>query len=214
MADLDVETAKAKATEAAAKAKEAALGAYASANELGFFSHFSEYNQELLTPGLKLMQDETLAGHPTIKEKALYMFEVAKGEVLGHLTLDPPTPKESFRLYNVIGFWLGVVESLIFALFGHGIISLAWNGAVGYGIAYTLYWTMTQAEVQKLQFWAMVFIALYIGFNVYMGLSTLLYVVPAALYFSKAFCDVLMAINGYKLYKAIAGDSLLPKEMF
>ena len=214
MADLDVETAKAKATEAASKAKEAALGAYASANELGFFSHFSEYNQELLTPGLKLMQDETLAGQPTIKEKALYMFDIAKNEILGHLTLDPPTPKESFRVYNVIGFWLGVFESLIFALFGHGIISLVWNGAVGYGIAYTLYWTMTQAEVQKLQFWAMVFIALYIGFNVYMGLSTLLYVVPAALYFSKAFCDVLMAINGYKLYKVIAGDSLLPKEMF
>lgn len=73
---------------------------------------------------------------------------------------------------------------------------------------------MTQANVQKLQFWAMVFIALYITFNVYMGISTLLYVLPAGLYFAKAGCDVLMAINGYKLYKAIAGDQLLPKEMF
>ena len=41
MADMDVETAKAKATEAAAAAKDAALGAYAKANELGFFSHFN-----------------------------------------------------------------------------------------------------------------------------------------------------------------------------
>ena len=214
MADLDVETAKARASQAAEQAKDAALGAYAKANELGFFSHFTEYNQELLTPGMKLMQNETIAAQPTLKEKGLYMLEVAKAEILGHMTLDPPTPKESFRLYNVLGFWLGVFESLIFALFGHGLMSIAWNGAVGYAIAYTLYWTMTQAEVQKLQFWAMVFIALYIGFNIYMGLSYLIYVLPSALYFAKAFCDVLMAINGYKLYKVIAGDSLLPKEMF
>ena len=133
---------------------------------------------------------------------------------MGHITFDPPTPKESFQLYNVLGFWLGVLESLFFALFGHGLISLAWNGAVGYAIAYTLYWTMTCCNIQKFQFYAMVFIALYIGFNIYMGLSTLIFVLPSALYFSKAFCDALMFINGYKMYKAIAGDSMLPKEMF
>lgn len=210
----DIEDAQAKVTAAAAETKAKAEAAFASANELGFFSHFSEYNLELINPAQKLMADQSLMSAPTIKEKGLYMFEKAKAEVMGHVTFDPPTPKESFQLYNVLGFWLGVLESVFFALFGHGLISLAWNGAVGYAIAYTLYWTMTCCNIQKIQFYAMVFIALYIGFNVYMGISTLIYVLPSALYFSKAFCDCLMFINGYKMYKAIAGDSLLPKEMF
>ena len=120
MGDLDTEAAKQKALDAMEKTKETAQQALAKASELGFFSHFTEYNQELLTPGLKLMQDEQLAAQPDLQAKALYMFGVAKKEVVGHLTFDPPTPKESFRLYNVLGFWLGVFESLIFALFGHG----------------------------------------------------------------------------------------------
>jgi len=210
----DVEEAKAKAVQAAEEAKAKAEAVYAQAKELGFFSHFSEYNIELITPGMKLMQDETLIAQGTLQEKGLYMIEKVKAEVMGHITFDPPTPLESFRLYNVLGFWLGVFESLIFALFGHGLLSLAWNGAVGYGIAYSLYWAMTCTNVQKFQFYSMIFIALYIGFNIYMGITYLLYVLPSALYFSKAFCDCLMVINGYKLYKAVAGDSLLPKEMF
>jgi len=209
----DVEAAKAHAVETAEKAKDAALGAFEQAKELGFFSHFTEYNQELLTPGLKLMQNEQLAAQPDLKSKALYMVEAVKAEVMGHMTLDPPTPVDSFRLYNVLGFWIGVTESIIFSIFGHGIISLVWNGAVGYAIAYTLYWLMTCAKVPKLQFFALCFIALYVVFNCYMGLKYLIFVLPSALYFTKAFCDVLMAINGYKLYKQIAGDKLVP-EMF
>ena len=50
-------------------------------------------------------------------------------------------------------------------------------------------------------FGSLCFIALYILFNLYMGYKTLLYIVPACMYFGKALCDVLMIINGYHLYK-------------
>ena len=66
---------------------------------------------------------------------------------------------------------------------------------------------------KKAMFGSLCFIALYIVFNVYMGLKTLLYIVPACLYFGKALCDVLMIINGYHLYTPVAGESLVPDMM-
>ena len=78
----DIEEAQATATAAAAAAKAKYEEAYAKANELGFFSHFSEYNQELINPAQKLMEDEGLSAAATLKEKGLYMFEKAKAEVI------------------------------------------------------------------------------------------------------------------------------------
>ena len=31
---------------------------------------------------------------------------------------------------------------------------------------------------------------------------------PQALYFAKALCDVMMAVNGYHLYKEVAGENV------
>ena len=55
-------------------------------------------------------------------------------------------------------------------------------------------------------FFSLAFIALYVVFNVYMGLRTLIYLLPALLYFGKALCDVLMLVNGYHLYKDVVGE--------
>jgi hypothetical protein len=205
---MDVEQAKVAATEGAAKAKDAALAGFAAAQEMGFFSHFSEYNAQLISPWQGLMNNDAIANAGDYKAKAMVLFDMIKAEVIAVLTLSPADPLAGFRLYNVLGFWFGVFESLIMAFLGHGFISLAWNAAVGYAIAYTLYWTMTCTKVKKLMFYAMVFIALYIAFNIYMGLKTLIFVVPAAFYFTKALCDVLMIVCGYKLYLEVAGDSL------
>ena len=39
-----------------------------------------------------------------------------------------------------------------------------------------------------------------------MGLGTLIWVVPALMYFGKALCDVLMLLSGYYMIKDIVGD--------
>ena len=48
--EKDLELAKAIAVERAEETKKMALAAYALAAEKGFFSHFSEYNDEILNP--------------------------------------------------------------------------------------------------------------------------------------------------------------------
>lgn len=201
---VDLEDAKVKATEAAAVAKAKATEAYEAAMSMGFFSHFTEYSFELLTPWKLLTSDEGFMSAPTAKEKALYFFEKAKAEVLATITLVPgPNPSGTFIIYNVLGFYLGIFESLLGALFGGHIISLVWNGGVAFFVAYTLYWTMTCSKVAPLMKYSMVFIALYILFNVYMALQTLIFVIPACLYLGKALCDVLMLINGYHMLKTV-----------
>ena len=96
------------------------------------------------------------------------------------LRLEPPADaKASFVLYNVLAFWMGVLESLLYAVFGGSLLSLVWNGALSFCVAYTLYFTMTCTQIKPYMFYSLCFIALYILFNVYMGVSTLLYILPA-----------------------------------
>ena len=145
------------------------------------------------------------------QEKAIVFGLQAKEEIMTTLTLaPPPDPRKKFITYNALGFWLGIVETL----FDSSKLGIAWNGVVGFIVAYTLYWTMTCSNslpyAKTAMFGSLCFIALYILFNLYMGYKTLLYIVPACMYFGKALCDVLMIINGYHLYKPVAGDRLLP----
>jgi hypothetical protein len=194
--EKDLAIAKEIAGERAEEAKKMALAAYALAAEKGFFSHFAEYNDEILNPIKHAKEGD-------------FEVEALKAEVIQTFKLAPTNPRQSFVLCNVIALLLGIIESLLMALLGHGIFSLLWNGAIGYAIAYTLYWTMTCSGEKKLMFYSQCFIVLYILFNVYMMLETAIYVVPAALYGTKAFVDVLQLINGFVLYKEVAGDKLM-----
>jgi len=205
MSDLDAEALKAKAEEAAAVAKETAVAAFEKAQKEGFFSHFTDYNENLFTP---------YSTYLTIKEAGGFEVEAAKAYLMTYASLSPSSPKESFILFNVLALWLGVAEAVLFGLLGHGWLSLIWNGGVSYCVAYTLYWVMTCSGNAEYMKYGLGFIALYILFNIYMGMSVLIFVVPAVLYFTKAFIDVLMAISGYVLYKAAlelapAGDAAM-----
>ena len=206
------EAARIQAAEAAELAsKEAAEKVFAEAAKGGFFSHFKVYLMELLMPWRLIASNTVLMEAPGVKEKAIVFGLQAKEEIMTTLTLaPPPDPRKKFITYNALGFWLGIVETL----FVVEKFAIAWNGVVGFIVAYTLYWTMTCSNslpyAKTAMFGSLCFIALYILFNLYMGYKTLLYIVPACMYFGKALCDVLMIINGYHLYKPVAGDRLLP----
>ena len=60
------------------KAKEVALSAYARAEEEGLFSHFGDFNEDLITPVKGIMTDQNLAAAPTYKDKALYLLDQAE----------------------------------------------------------------------------------------------------------------------------------------
>ena len=215
MESVDIEAYKAKAEAAALASKEAAEKVFAEAAEAGFFSHFNEYLMELLMPWTLIQSNTVMMEAPSVKEKVMVLGMQAKEEIMTTVTLaPPPDPRKNFITYNALGFWLGILEVLFGALFGGGLLPLAWNGGVGFIVAYTLYWTMTCSNslpyAKTAMFGSLCFIALYILFNLYMGYKTLLYIVPACMYFGKALCDVLMIINGYHLYRPVAGDRLLP----
>lgn len=197
--DKDVEIAKTTATKALSDAKDKAKEAYERAQSAGFFSHFTDYNAELFNMFARFSGGDFKS-----------QLETMKGDALDTLQMKPKEPAGGFVLYNALALWFGIAESIIFGIFGHGFLSLLWNGALGYCIAYTMYWTMTCYKEPKLRFYTLCFLALYIVFNVYMTLHTLIYVLPAALYGTKAAIDVLQFICGLELYKEVNGGALTP----
>merc|ERR1711871_1316247 len=203
-----------KAKEVAAATQAKATEAFGNLQSAGFFDHIKEYGLELLTPWTVITSNEELMGPKEPKEKALYVWGLLLAELKAAFTLSPATPENSFKFYNVIGLWIGIFESLIFSLLGHGLFSLIWNGGIGFLLAYTMFFTMIISKTPKYMFYGLCLIALYVLFNVYMGMKTLLFVVPAALYFTKALCDLLMLVNGFVLYKQVIGDgaSLIPSD--
>jgi len=185
--------------EKAAAAAAAARTAFDKAKTEGFFSHFGDFNEEIFKP---------------LKRVHEFSWESVKAEVLGTISLHPPNPSSEFVFFNVMALLFGIAESLIAYFFiGDSLISLIWNGGVGYCVAYTIYWIMLCNQSKNLMFGALIFLALYVAFTIWMTWSTLVFVVPAILYAIKAFCNVEMLISGFWLYKEVAGDSLLPGSM-
>lgn len=193
--EVTIEEAKAKVEEVATQAKDLAMAAYQKALDEGFFSHVQQYLQDMLMPWKRI--------DGGIDPMAL------KDEVLLTLQLKSPDPSKGFILYNVLAFYLGVFESLVMVLFGHSALSFLWNGALGFCIAYTLYWTITCARQKNYMFFSLIFIALYVAFNAFMALNTLIYVVPACFYAAKGLVELLQLANGFVLYKEVAGANLM-----
>lgn len=207
------------------KAKEVALSAYARAEEEGLFSHFGDFNEDLITPVKGIMTDQNLAAAPTYKDKALYLLDQAKTELVKtfslqeQLFLQPGSSqqiveecKARYILYNTVGFWLGVLEAVITGLFGNGWLSILFNGVLAYMIAYLCFWCICCAAKPKYMFWALAFICLYTAFCLGMGWAFFFpLILPGILYYAKGFCCVLLGINGYFIYReAYTGDSFVP----
>ena len=126
-----------------AKAREKARETWAKAEAEGLFSHFSAFNGELIQPWQYILNDAGLAASPTFQDKALYLLGMAKDEVLSTLQLKtlleaPPsneaamdklldTCQTRFKLYNAIGFYLGLTEAILFGIFGHGWFSIVFT---------------------------------------------------------------------------------------
>ena len=185
-----------------------------------FGAEIGAFSWGLLTP-FKLFGSEEFLSAPGAGGKASHLVSVVKAEVKGHLEFDPPTPLDSFRLYNALGFWLVVAEYIIAALVGEGALYLVFATGLSYFVAYALYWVMTCEQPLLYQLGSLCFMLGYVGSNLFMCVHTLLTVMPAALAVvpaahacGKAFCATLMLINAFVLYKKVAGEELVTMDMF
>lgn len=171
------------------------------------FNFIGAFTLGLFTPGMQLctdlQNDQQFAAAPS---KINYLLEMAKADLLGHLTFDPPQPASSFRLYNTLGFWICFSEMLVKALIlGKGLLWLTFSGTIAYLVAYLLYFSVTCATPPGFPLVALGSMTMYIGVNLWVGAHSLILVLPAVLAFVKAFCTVLMLMSGVKLYKQLAG---------
>lgn len=178
-----------------------------------YCDYFFEYNKELFLPIRKLFQNRTFmdAG---LQAKGGFLIKLAVDEVKGVLTFAPPEPMASFQLYNSLGFWVGIAESLMgLIVWDEGWISFAWNGGVGYTVAYSLYWALTCTDVPSLQMGALLFIATYSAFNCLLAVISLFNLFEAIFYFAKAFLCLLLLITGFNIYRPLKKSREEPTAM-
>eukprot|EP00965_Chrysotila_dentata_P212084 6186831-Pleurochrysis_carterae.AAC.1 len=214
-----------KAAEKTAEATKSGLGklqelgsdGVAKVKESGYFDNFSEFNGELVRPfkqallhmpftQSKAAHCHTLFAARFLKLPGLLAVEEltltkVKDEVVATLKLQPKEPEHGFNIWNVLSFYFGVLESLLGLAFGLGLLSLLWNLLLGYFIAYTLFWGMLCKKTKKIMFWSMVLLVTYVVLCAVEVVLSFTLISSLIMYLLKLLSALLMAINGYVLYK-------------
>ena len=128
--------AQARISQAANQAKDTAMGVFQTAKDEGFFSEYQTYLGEITMPWTLLQKDEDIVAADNMKDKATVLMSKARAELANTLTLQRGEDvKKGFVFYNVLGFWLGMFESICGAILGGGLLSFVWNGVLSFGVA-------------------------------------------------------------------------------
>ena len=141
--------------------------------------------------------------------------EATKQEIIQTLKLQPANPDVGFNLWNVIGFYIAVIEA-IWAIavnqFILNIIMEVGSISLGYLIAYTLYWGILVKKNKTLAFRTLLVLLAYGAYCAFSVVFNLILIVPAVLYALKTLTVLMMLVNGFSIYKSLdGGASLLPQ---
>jgi len=192
-----VEQAGEKAKELASKGVEAYKQGFSTLEQAGYFEPMKDFNQELVRP---LKQVETVS------------LENTRKEIFQTLKFDPSSPTVGFNLWNVIGFYLCVIEAIVAIAFDSAIISIATAAAsilIGYIIAYSLYWGVLVKKKKTYCLRALLLLGAYGAYCAFSIVFSILNPIAAVLYGLKALTAILMAINGFKVYTSLTDSTSL-----
>jgi hypothetical protein len=188
-------------------ARRASVSAYKEAQNEGFFEQFDAFNADLCSAlcYTDLYSDAdnpkdailvTAPNHPILKD-----------------------PKVGFKHYNSLAFWLGLFEVIGYTVARQDPrwwLTILWKGALGYFIAYTLFWAVTCKSVKRYMFVTLSVVVLYLAFNLIQVFLTFSLVLPALVSLLKAAFEVAMLYHGHALYKEVMtsdGGGYIPAEM-
>jgi len=167
--------------------------------EKGFCTNYKKFNEELLRPFSRMDGSKSMVA-----------------EVMGTITLKPENPKTSFVLWNVLCFWLGVVDFVLMFLFSNTVVAgaltvAAADGFAGYCFAYFFYFIFICTDKKKwmlIGFSAIAVYVLTVLILAYYALTSF-NVAELVLNLLKVVANAIMGYSAYLLYKE-ASD---PKEM-
>jgi len=160
----------------------------------GFCENYKDYNKLLLSTPMSMTMERMKAS----------------------LSMKPEDPKTAFITWNVMCFWLGVVDLILVGLLTVGLVLGALGMAaldcfLGYVVAYFFYFVFICSENKKLmQFGfialaAYVVITLYLAYTSFMGLQFL----EVGLNVFKAVFNSIVSFHAFQLYRATPAAELV-----
>lgn len=159
--------------------------------EKGFCTNYKNFNIELFRPFMRAD-----AAKPLLSE------------IKSTLTLKPENPTMAFVMWNVLCFWLGVIDFLILFLSSSGVVAgaltvAAADGFTGYCFAYYFYFVFVCTENKKWKLTGFLALAFYVLIVIYLAVAafTELNIVELILNILKAVFNTIVGYHAYRLYK-------------
>jgi len=169
--------------------------------ELGFWTNYKNYNIELFRPFKRADPAKPL------------MVEIQET-----LTLKPENPKMAFVMWNVLCFWLGVLDVLVLGLFQASLFLWVLTVAAvdffaGYAFAYFFYFVFVCSEKKSWMKVGFAAIAIYVATVLYLAYASVMTVdiLGVVLNVAKAIANGIVGYHAYLLFTAAPAEA--SKEM-
>jgi len=160
----------------------------------GFYENYKDYNKLLFSVPMSTTKEALIAS----------------------LTGKPQSVKDAFILWNVLCFWLGVVDLLLVGMLTVGLVFGAFSIAAldcfaGYVMAYFFYFVFICAENKKLMTFGSVCLAVYVLLTLYLGYTSFmtLNILEVVLNAFKAAFNSVVAFYAIQLYRATPQKELV-----
>jgi len=157
----------------------------------GFCSNYKDFNIELFRPFKRADNDLPVMS-----------------QIVGTLSLKPENPKMAFVMWNVLCFWLGVIDFVVLFLISDSLVAAALvvaaaDGFAGYCFAYLFYFVFICSGKKQWMLVGFVFIALYVCITLYLcyANAVTLDILELLLNVLKTASNTIIGYHAYVLFK-------------
>jgi len=170
--------------------------------QLGFCTNYKNFNVELFRPFKRADKDK-----PLIEE------------IKSTLTLKPEDLKLAFVVWNVLCFWLGVVDFIVLFLVATDVVAgaltiAAMDGFAGYCVAYFVYFIFVCSVKKKWMLLGVIFLVSYVCWLIYHAYNsvTSIDVIEVLIDVPKIAFNSILTYHAFMLYKETKEEESAPKE--
>ena len=151
------------------------------------FGNFANFNIELIRPFKRLSGSS---------------FEEMKSEIVSSIALKAPNPTQAFILWNILCFWLGILDITFALLFGLNLFSLiifGLNAASGYIFAYFFYHTFIVLRKKRYLICGFGMLCVYIAMMLMAASVSLINPFGFGFSVAKALANAILALHAWQL---------------
>lgn len=155
----------------------------------GYTKHVKEFNSKLTRP--------LTSGYSEVQQEVRAAATFASSQ----------STATSFAVWNVLCFWLNLALLLLGGLLTwHVSMVEVFRAALGYATAYSFHFIFLKAPRKRWMLVCIIWLVLYVGFEVFAGVATSILIIPAIFSFVRATANGILTVYAFQLYSQVAEE--------